>query len=43
MILHVAGCSVLMVVYAVYLTYKACRQRRCQTLESSRDELCSKF
>ena len=33
----------MMVVYAVYLTYKACRERRGHSLECSRDELCSKF
>ena len=41
--LCVLGLSVLMVAYAIYLTYKACKARDCQTLESSRDELCSRL
>lgn len=39
--LCVLGLSILMVAYAIYLTYKACKARDCQALESSRDELCS--
>ena len=39
----VSGLSILMVAYAIYLTYKACKARDCETLESSRDELCSRL
>ena len=41
--LRVLGLSVLMVAYAIYLTYKACKARDCETLECSRDELCSRL
>merc|ERR1712227_157793 len=38
----ISGLSVFMVTYAVYLTYRNCKERNCQQLESSsRDVLCS--